>query len=247
VTNTGDRAGAEVAQVYVGRVAGGVHGPARELKGFAKVHLEAGESTTVTIALDDKAFRHFDVASDAWQVETGSRSIQVGASVEDIRLAAEVTVAGTIAPTPDTGLDHYRAVDVHHVPDDEFARLLGHPIPAGTWSGPLGLNDALGRMGTARSPLARLIHRFMAWQLTQAEKKGKPDLDALFRYNMPFRAVSKMSNGMASQQMAEDIVTLANGRTLVGLGRIVRDFFRNRSANNRTLKDLASGTTPPQR
>jgi beta-glucosidase len=247
VTNTGDRAGAEVVQVYVGRVAGGVHGPARELKGFAKVHLEAGERRTVTIALDDKAFRHFDVATGTWQVETGSRTIHVGASVEDIRLTAEVAVAGTVEPAPQSGLDHYRAADVHHVPDEEFARLLGRPIPAGTWSGPLGLNDALGRMGTARSPLARLIHRFMAWQLTQAEKKGKPDLDALFRYNMPFRAVSKMSNGMASQQMAEDIVTLANGRTLVGLGRLVRDFFRNRRANSRTLKDLASGSTPPQR
>jgi beta-glucosidase len=241
IENTGDRAGAEVAQVYVGRAPGGVHAPARELKGFTKVHLEPGERRTVTVALDDKAFRHFDVASQAWQVETGTRTVLVGASVEDIRLTGEVAVAGTVEPRTETGLDRYRAADVHHVSDEEFARLLGRPVPDGRWQGPLGLNDALGRMGTAKSPLARVLHRVMARQLRAAEKKGKPDLDALFRYNMPFRALAKMSGGLMDMRMAEDLVTLVNGRTLVGLGRVVRSFVQNHFANRRTGKDLTSG------
>ena len=69
LTNTGKVDGAEVAQLYVHAVSGKVYRPAKELKGFAKVFLKAGESKTVTIPLDDKAFRYFNVPSP-----TNSRS-----------------------------------------------------------------------------------------------------------------------------------------------------------------------------
>ncbi len=84
--------------------------PAKELKGFAKVCLQAGESKTVTIPLDDKAFRYWNVKTDRWEVEGGSYQLPVGASVQDIRLTAVVPVEGTGAPDPyaGQGLPHYR-------------------------------------------------------------------------------------------------------------------------------------------
>ena len=92
VTNTGSCAGAEVVQLYVAKPDAKIFRPAKELKGFFKVQLEAGESKTVTIPLDDKAFRYWNVKTDRWEVEGGSYQLLVGASSADIRLTAGVTV-----------------------------------------------------------------------------------------------------------------------------------------------------------
>ena len=92
ITNTGSRAGAEIAQLYVAKADAAVFRPEKELKGFAKVFLQAGECKTVTIPLDDKAFRYWNVKTDRWETEGGSYQLLVGASVQDIRLRAEVSV-----------------------------------------------------------------------------------------------------------------------------------------------------------
>lgn len=92
ITNTGSRAGAEIAQLYVAKADAAVFRPEKELKGFAKVFLQAGECKTVTIPLDDKAFRYWNVKTDRWETEGGSCQLLVGASVQDIRLRAEVSV-----------------------------------------------------------------------------------------------------------------------------------------------------------
>jgi hypothetical protein len=66
VTNTGDRAGSEVVQCYVAPDAPLLFRPARELRAFGKVHLEPGETTTVSLSLDDRAFAYWDPADAAW-------------------------------------------------------------------------------------------------------------------------------------------------------------------------------------
>ena len=102
--------------------------PEKELKGFAKVFLQAGECKTVTIPLDDKAFRYWNVKTDRWETEGGSYQLLVGASVQDIRLRAEVSVQGTGAPDPYAGkaVQCYRTADIKNVPDAAFEALLGH-------------------------------------------------------------------------------------------------------------------------
>ena len=131
ITNTGSRAGAEIAQLYVAKADAAVFRPEKELKGFAKVFLQAGECKTVTIPLDDKAFRYWNVKTDRWETEGGSYQLLVGASVQDIRLRAEVPVQGTGAPDPYAGkaVQCYRTADIKNVPDAAFEALLGHAIP----------------------------------------------------------------------------------------------------------------------
>ena len=133
VTNTGKRAGAEIVQLYVAKPGAEVFRPAQELKGFAKVQLQPGESKTVTIPLDDKAFRYWNTKTDSWEVEGGSYELRVGASSADIRLTAVVEVASTGAPNPYAGkhLPHYTSGKVQSVPDDEWATLLGRPVQQG--------------------------------------------------------------------------------------------------------------------
>ena len=77
LTNDSDRQGATVPQLYVQAPKGGVLRPVRELKGFKKVSLEAGQSTRVRIDFDQTTFRHFDTASNSWQVESGDWTLSL--------------------------------------------------------------------------------------------------------------------------------------------------------------------------
>ena len=98
VTNTGDRDGAEVVQVYITDVASTVARPARELKGFAKVSLAAGASEQVSVQLDQRAFAFWSVVHGRWAVEAGDFVIAVGPHSRDLPLSETITVdAPTLA------------------------------------------------------------------------------------------------------------------------------------------------------
>ncbi|WOF23559.1 glycoside hydrolase family 3 C-terminal domain-containing protein [Microbacterium betulae] len=247
VTNTGDAAGADVAQLYVRRLGGGrVHRPARELKGFAKVRLEPGRSETVTIGLGERAFRHFDVAEGTWRIEQGDYEIAVGPNVRDLPLTAVVPVEGTVAAgTPDPALAVYAAADIRNVSDDTFAALLGRTVPPAGWGrGPLEVNDPIDRLRVARSGLARLAFRILDARRRKAARSGHPDLDILFVFNGPFRLISKMSGGLATRRLTDALLTLVNGQTIRGLGRVAAAFFRGRREEKRTREAFRSAASP---
>jgi len=236
--NTGACDGAEVAQVYVSALAPKIYRPAKELKGFKKVFLKAGESRRVTIPLDDKAFRYFNTKTDRFEIDGGKYNIMVGASAADIKLCAEVDVKGTQAPLPIemTELPSYAAADIMNVSDEEFTRLLGHPIPDGSWTGNLRMNDAIAQLYYAKSLKARLVGKIMQGMLNKSMAKGKPDLNIIFVTNMPFRAIGKMAGGMVSQEMCESIVTIVNGHAVAffkGLGGLIAGFFRQRKVQKK--------------
>jgi len=96
ITNTGARAGKEIVQVYVHDRAAEVARPEKELKGFAKVALEPGETRTVTIALDARAFSYWDARYRLWRAEPGEFDLLVGASSADIRGSVTVTLESTV-------------------------------------------------------------------------------------------------------------------------------------------------------
>ena len=238
ITNTGNMDGAEVAQVYVSCKNGKIFRPMKELKGFTKVFLKAGESRTVTVHLDDKAFRYFNVITDRWEVETADYEIMVASNVSEVKLAQTIRVVGDIAPMPYESLPSYESGKIENVSDSEFGKLLGHPIPDGHWSGELQKNDAICQLYYAKSPVARLAYKVLTSLKEKAEAKGKPDLNILFIYNMPFRAMGKMAGGMVSDKMVDDILFIVNGHFFRGLGRLIVDFFKNLSANSAFVKKL---------
>lgn len=100
VTNTGQRAGKEVVQLYIHDVKARLRRPPKELKAFAKVALEAGETKHITLQLDERAFSYYDPAYGQWLAEAGEFDLLVGSSSADIRLSARVTLAeGTPLPS----------------------------------------------------------------------------------------------------------------------------------------------------
>ena len=238
VTNTGSCAGDEIVQLYVAKPDAEVFRPEQELKGFARVHLEAGESRTVTIPLDDKAFRYWNMKTDRWEVEGGRYQLRVGASSADIRLTAEVIVEGTGAADPYAGADlpHYRTGEVTAVTDAEFAALLGRPIPENRVR--IDRNITLGELNHGRSPLGWLVAAVLGFLLKTSIRRGKPDLNILFQYNMPLRALAKMTNGAISMGMVDGIVMEAQGFWIIGLLRVIWEAVKNVILNGRMEKRL---------
>ena len=161
LTNTGNRDGAEVAQLYIGMKDGKVFRPAKELKGFQKVFLKAGESRRVHIPFDDKTFRYWNVRTDQWETEGGTYTIMIGASCLDIRLRTETEIEGTTDTYPyyTNRMPSYYSGLIGQVEDQEFQELLGYPIPSGKWNGDLTVNDAICQMYYAKSPAARFVYK----------------------------------------------------------------------------------------
>ena len=238
VTNTGSVAGTEIVQLYVAKKNSELFRPVRELKGFARVTLAPGEKQRITITLDDKAFRYWNVKTDRWEVEGGSYQLLVGASSADIRLTAAVTVAGTGAPDPYAGKDlaHYRTAQVQNVPDAEFEALLGRPIPENKVR--IDRNMTLGEMGHGRSPIGWLAAAVLGTLLRRSIKKGKPDLNILFQYNMPLLPLAKMTNGAISMGMVDGIVMELRGFWIIGLVRVIVEAVKNLVLNSRMEERL---------
>jgi beta-glucosidase len=97
VKNTGSRAGADVAQVYVGDQQASVPRPPKELKGFAKVHLRPGETQRVRVVLDARAFSFYDAAAKRWRAEPGDFDVLVGRSSADITLRGKISLDASAA------------------------------------------------------------------------------------------------------------------------------------------------------
>ena len=240
VTNDSDVPGATVAQLYVRGPQGGVLRPDRELKGFAKVQLDAHESKTVRIDFDRYTFRHFDTESNAWHVESGEWTLMVGANVEDILLTATHEVKGDVDPKPaDPALGSYLTGKVKEVTDDEMTALFGHWVVAPGKPVTFGANDPISSWVDSKGFVARTVAKVLTnREESVREKTGQPDLNTLFILNMPPRAMSKMTQGMIDSAMVQAIVKIANRHTFRGIGSFIAGFFRNQSANKRTEKEL---------
>jgi beta-glucosidase len=98
VANTGSRRGKEVVQLYVGDAEASVARPPRELRAFAKVDLDAGQSETVTFHLEARDFSFWSSAAGDWVLEPGEFTLAIGASSRDLRLTAALDVAAPLRP-----------------------------------------------------------------------------------------------------------------------------------------------------
>ncbi|UNK71358.1 glycoside hydrolase family 3 C-terminal domain-containing protein [Microbacterium sp. H1-D42] len=115
VTNTGDRDGREVVQVYVGRAESAVERAPRELKAFASVEIAAGASEDVKLTVRREDLAYWDIRVDRWIVEGGAYLVEIGASSRDLRGSASVDVAGDEVRMPLTM-------------NSSVGELLAHPV-----------------------------------------------------------------------------------------------------------------------
>lgn len=151
VTNTGDRDGAEIVQVYTGLASSAVSRAPRELKGFAKVHLAAGDSRAVQLLLRREDLAYWDTRVSAWSVESGSYTVEIGASSRDIRATLAVDVAGDEVRVPLTA-------------DSSIGEVMAHPVAGPIITAAMGSGSNAGMMSDpsilkmlASAPIGRMM------------------------------------------------------------------------------------------
>ncbi|MWB97754.1 glycoside hydrolase family 3 C-terminal domain-containing protein [Agromyces seonyuensis] len=234
VTNTGDRVGAEIVQVYVEApdAAADAFRAARELRGFAKVRLEAGASARVEIELAEHAFDVFDTDLGDWRTVPGAYRVLVGASSRDFRLDATVTVEGEpwAGATP-ADLPRYRSGRVADVDAAEFERLLGRPLPSPTWpvGAPLTRADIIAQT-RGRGGFAGFLHGLIESAYTVLMRLGRPHAanNTRFALDMPFRSLPRLSGGKFDEAMLDGFLLMVNGRFWRGVRDLIRAARRRR-------------------
>lgn len=173
VTNTGDRRGADVVQVYVAPIdEGTVFRAEQQLAGFEKVELESGASALIAVEVDPRAFRTWDVASGRWMLQPGRYEVRIAASSRDVRASETITIAGARATRPDENA--YRSLAAgHQFTRDAFAGIYTGALPANlpAQSGHYTLDTSLQDM--TGSPLAGALFRAVRAQAIKT--LGVPD------------------------------------------------------------------------
>lgn len=234
VKNTGNRSGKEAAQVYVRDVESSHFRPFKELKGFAKIHLNPNEEKEVTIELDRRAFSFYDVGKKDWILEAGDFEILVGASSQDIRLTATLRLDSDQQASSYAGkaaLAPYFSVTHSPISREAFAALYGKPLPENVTpqKGSYSLNTPFGDMSD--SWLARQLLKLMNAQVKKMVGGDDPDnpLRAMVENmlkEMPLRAMLMMTNGALKRATLEALLLMINGKGLRGFGALVKSLVK---------------------
>ena len=228
ISNVGKVDGKEVAQLYVGLKDSEVIRPVKELKGFAKVFLKAGETKKVEIAFDDKTFRYFNTLTNKWEVEKGVYDIYVAASVNDIRLSGTIEQKGTGAKAPYNiaDLPSYGKGNLRNIPDAEFEKLLGRPIPDGSLPFykknrlVVDYNTTVKELRYAKRWVGRLVGKAIPWFTRVLYKCGKRELAntlVMGVVHQPMRGWSRFSQGGLRVSQLDGLIMMFNGHFWKGL------------------------------
>ena len=227
IKNIGDRDGAEISQVYVSDKESTIFRPAKELRGFKKVFLKAGEETTVEIELSKRAFAFYNAAESIWQVESGDFEIMVGASSKDIKLSAVVYVeSADTVPVPDyreTAPCYYGA-DIKNVPDEQYAAILGHPIPAREYGADNKMTIVSSLSDAADTKWGRIINSMLesAVDLIIRNDEITGNMVKSMIVDIPIRNFVTMSFGAFTEDMAEGLLMILGGEKAgKGLAKIL--------------------------
>ena len=250
IKNIGSVKGKEIAQLYIGLAQSDIIRPLKELKGFAKVELEPGESKKVHIAFDDKSFRYFNVKTDKWEIEGGEYDIYIGASSADILLEGKLKVEGTTNDIPysKTELPNYAVGNLRNIPDEEFAKLLGHDIPNGALPFykknrmVIDYNTTFQELRYSKRWVGRLLGKAIPWFTRVLYKCGNRVLAntlVMGVVHQPMRGMSRFSQGGLRMSQLDGLIAVFNGHFFSGL----HHFFKE----GRKYKKLAKAEKKAQK
>ena len=245
VTNVSDVPAKEVAQMYVSLPQSKIFRAKMELKGFVKVEIAPHESKTCRIDFDKYTFRYFNVRTNRFEVEEGDYEILVGSSSVDILLRGMIHREGTTTELPyqDLHLPHYQSGDVQQVPDEEFAALLGRPIPDSRFE-----TNAKGRyIITSNTTMRDLVNaqgwfgrffgkgvRFGIKVLRFFGARSTADMLVQGVWNQTVKTISRMTNGFMSWGQLLGMIDMFNGHFFRGL----KIYFREGKKKKQLKKEL---------
>lgn len=236
VTNTGDRDGDEIVQVYVASPDKNMFKPLRELKGFTKVHLASKETKAVEILIENESLKSFALKENRFVLENGKYVIEVGKNSQDIVLKEEVEIKGeTIKPQYSKEVrEAYESSNIENISNELFEEVLGYKIPALPPLKPI----------TLESPFADLRHTFFGRILLNAivktSKKPYKNADKLpdgpekenqiksafaiekMMLSSSLRSLSMSAGTRFPYNFAQGFVDLSNNKFFKGIGDFIK-------------------------
>ncbi|WOO88141.1 glycoside hydrolase family 3 C-terminal domain-containing protein [Mollicutes bacterium LVI A0039] len=224
LTNTGDVFGREIAQMYVSANQSKIFRSSVELKGFAKVALEPGETKTVSIGFDEHTFSYFNTQTDDWEQEIGKYTIKIASNIKAVHLCGEVELVTSDATAGQIIVDRFVETsdlyDRHKLSDyydlsrgeierDQFELLYGHPLPPNTWdrSQSLQLGDVIAQ-SEYQGVLGKAIYKMLIFTNKLLLKLEQPIIAnyVYFLVYMPWRQVSRFTGGKIKETTVKKLL-----------------------------------------
>lgn len=241
IKNVGTCAGKEIAQIYVVNPKANYARPKKELRGFIKVALEAGESKRVSVHLNQRSFSLYDVESGTFVMPTGTYEVLVGASLQDIRLNTSVEVKGITYTRDDReNLSDYFYRDENNssadktstdksfdIRKEQFIRLYGRPLSRfdQVEKGHYAMCNSFDCV-SQKSLLGKIV-RMIVLRILYGMNKDKPKDDPAVKMLVQgviegtLECLICASDGMFPPSIAEALVLAANGHSIKAIGRLM--------------------------
>lgn len=231
ITNTGNFDGAEVVQLYVGAPAIDVFRPIRELKGFTKVYLKAGETKRVEITVNRLDLRYWNIAENRYVLEDGEYRFELCSDCQTIQLSQKIKIDGERLSIPYANevFEVYSKLDLDRVTDTLFEQMSGMKIPALPPKKPIRLESRFSDMKATF--MGRILYTAVLsvakGQMRKAKKlpegaerdnkiKGAIFLGRILNSNSII-TMSMSAGASCPYNMAEMFVHFANGKIFKGL------------------------------
>ena len=233
VKNTGNMDGSAVVELFVQAPKTEVVKPIRELRGFEKVYLKAGEKKTVCVEIPVDNLKYY--IGGEWVLENGQYEFQVCADVNTVLLSTVVNIdfGAEVKENPLYAelydINNYRFLNI---PDFKFDNLIGREVPAPEVKRPYDLNTPIREFDTfwgkfLFKAITGAFELIYSWELNG---KNTPDKETKVKnayfgwrimYTMSLRSMSYASEGMLTHKMALGLVDIANNHPLRGLGKFI--------------------------
>ena len=232
VKNVGERAGAEVVQLYVASPKESLHKPIRELKGFAKIELSPGETKTVTIQINKEELKCWDIHRSRFVLEEGDYEIQVGKNSRDIVLSEKIAIKGEIIDK--TLQKPYEMLDFAKMSNQQFEQAWGMKIPPARPKKPITLESRLSDINATF--MGKMLYGALQSVAKKDEKAAKKMPEGTEKENRlkgarllkiildsnSIISLSMSSSGQFSYPIAEGFVEMANGHLIRGIKKMTK-------------------------
>ena len=231
LTNTGKQDGAEVVALYVSAPEGGVFSPLRELKGFTKLYLRAGESAEAEIAVAEDDLRYFDIGENRYILRDGEYTFALCTDCETVKLAETVCISGERPASPYSPRveEIYRKASLSLVDEEVFCEMAKVKIPEIPPRTPIRMESRFSDMQATF--LGRIIYKSVLSMANRDLKRAKRMPEGVEKDNTVKGAIfmrrildsnSPITMSMAAGKMcpynfAEGLVHIANGKIFQGI------------------------------
>ncbi len=249
ISNIGNFEGSEVIQLYITRKDNSnIFRSKNTLVGFKKIHLDCNESTVVSIEISEDAFRYFDVVRDEFCVEKGMYMISLGNSIKNSFWTTDIYIDKTLKyPLIESNqieqfrkdmLIEYFNGSIKEISNHQFDNLMINTIRnINVEDNCIHYNSTFSELKNSKSIIGKLIYKILNELKLKSEKKGKPDLNLLFIFHMPFRNLSKMTSGAINMEMVDNLLLIFNGKNIRGIFRLIISSIKHKFEKKYILKD----------